>query len=182
MIKIDATEVQALSRRLEQVSKDFKTDRQRALSSTRRASGTQVKREVVKVYSLPQRRVDQGLTITGVDPTDLSFRIIGSKKVIGLQNFANRGNKKAGVRVQVLRGHGFKAPGRGPGNVRSKAFYAKGLIFQREDIDRLPVTRLSGPSVADMLNKTIVLNNIAKFATDRIGIELQRKLTAALRG
>lgn len=181
MIRFDVTQVQSLQQHLARVSNTFVQDRQRALSSTRRASGTQVKRSVASVYSLPQRRIDQGLTITAIDPRDLSFKIIGSRKVIGLQNFRNRGTNRDGVKVQVLKGSAFKAPGRGTGGYRSKAFYAKGRIWQREDSNRLPVRTLSGPSVADMISKTVVIKEVTDFATSKIGNELQRKLTAALK-
>ena len=195
MIRIDHREIEALAKHLASVSKNFKQAQQRVLSSTQRATKTHVKREIAKVYTLPQARIAKGLDVSKVDKSALAFTVSGRKRVIGLQNFAHRANEKRGVLVKTLKAGGYSPLKDKRGS--SKAFLAKGRafptkngapgessgfrIFMRKDYRPLPIFSLSGPSMADMLSRSTVSVAIYKFAFEKIGSELQRQIMVALK-
>lgn len=190
-IVIDSRELTALRRTLEDVSKNAKRDMGRALSSTQRATVTETTRATAENYTASTRRIKQGTRASKVNTQDLSFTITGLRKPIQLQEYKHRASRKNGVVAQVRKTEGFK-PIPSAFKVRAGNFGggggSKARIFQRVrlvgggQVGRLPITALSGPSVADMLNNEQVVTRVGNFALNKLSAEIIRQIEVAFRG
>jgi len=190
-IVIDSRELTALRRTLEDVSKNAKRDMGRALSSTQRATVTETTRATAENYTASTRRIKAGTRASKVNTQDLSFTITGLSKPIQLQEYKHRASRKNGVVAQVRKTEGFK-PIPSAFKVRAGNFGggggSKARIFQRVrlvgggQVGRLPITALSGPSVADMLNNEQVVTRVGNFALNKLSAEIIRQIEVAFRG
>lgn len=190
-IVIDSRELTALRRTLEDVSKNAKRDMGRALSSTQRATVTETTRATAENYTASTRRIKAGTRASKVNTQGLSFTITGLRKPIQLKEYKHRASRKNGVVAQVRKTEGFK-PIPSAFKVRAGNFGggggSKARIFQRVrlagggQVGRLPITALSGPSVADMLNNEQVVTRVGNFALNKLSAEIIRQIEVAFRG
>lgn len=195
MIEISSKDLQRLAADLERASTNFARDKQRALSSTQRASRTQVTRSATAVYNVSTRRILQDVTVRNI--TD-GFVITGSNKPITLASYGakqiGKPGRSLGVRVTVERANGvrtitsgFVATGQagnklpwtrtGRPKVKAKAGRYAGTNALRE-----PIRPLTGPSVADMLNNEQVFEPIETFVFDKLATEISRQLARYIEG
>lgn len=190
-IVIDSRQLTALQRTLDSVSKDSRRAMGRALSSTQRATVTETTRAAAESYTTSTRRIKAGTRASKVNTQDLSFTITGLRKPIQLHEYKHRASRKNGVVAQVRKDGGFK-PIPSAFKVRAGNFGggggSKARIFQRArllgggQVGRLPITVLSGPSVADMLNDEPTVTRIGNFALNKLSSEILRQIEVAFRG
>jgi len=189
VIVIDSSQLTALRRKLEAVSKNAKRDMGRALSSTQRATATETTRAAAENYTAGARRIKAGTRVSKVNTNDLSFTITGLRKPIQLQEYKHRASRRKGVSAQVRKGESKAIPSAfkvGVGSFGGGG--SKARIFQRArlsgggQVGRLPIVVLFGPSVADMLTDKVTQDRIGAFALKKLAAEITRLTEAAFRG
>lgn len=170
MIRADATGIGNLARDLQRAAKNAPLEFTRAASSVARASKTEAKREITAIYGLPQKRVDEGLTVTSSGPT---ITTTASARGVTLQQFGGRQTAR-GYSASVLKGRrsiirgGFTPP------------KFRGVPFKRTGPDRLPIKVLYGPSVAAMLRNREVSERFVVRQSIRAREELTRRILREL--
>jgi hypothetical protein len=187
--KIDARALDRLAARFAAAGAKGPQEIQRAVTSVRRATGTESRRAVSASYNLPQRYIGTVQTIKPAGP--LGFTISGRNKPIPATAYGGRALARGGVAVAFARGRriviedAFKgaAPQGGDklwrrtGQAKTrptKGRYA-GAKFLREPIDVL-----TGPSAADHLNNSTVRARLDGFFVRRLNNEVNRRLARLL--
>lgn len=170
-VSVDSPDLKALVRKLGTVSKDAPKAFSQALSSVARASKTESKRAASAHYNVAQKRVEEGVSVRQQQGVVV---IKAARKPITLRSYGAR-QTPAGVRVTVIRGGGRKL-------IRSGFSPAKfnGTPFKRLGRSQYPIAPLTGPSVADMLNKKEVYEPLGARLIVRAEGELTRRITREL--
>lgn len=199
-IQIDDREI----RRLENdVSQDVRTGvkraQRRALSLTRRKSGTLVSGHVRETYNIQARRLKRDVVLTRANYSSMSFRVIGRPGPISTIRFRGKAGParktQRGVSVAVKIGErrvirsAFKATALGGNEQIMSRFAPDGtpLPFRtmrrgRYAGQRKQVVRVvKGPSAANMLFETEVDEPLAAEATTVFLSEVDRQLRLFLR-
>lgn len=166
---IDASQLRKFEARVRELSKNSKRDLGRVMVSITRGVKTDASRAITARYTIGTRRALEGLTAADVDKEALTFRLIGSRKALQLQEFKHTASRRSGVAVQVIAGgslkslrSAFKATAKGFGGTE-----AKPRIFVRKGRKRLPILALPGPSVGGMLANKDVQQAVAEKVIDR---------------
>lgn len=169
-----------------------------ALSRTRRGAKQRVSTLIHKRgeqrYNLPARRIKEDIVVTTLKKQ--SFFVLGKKKPVSLIDYSKTNRiDGGGVSAAVIKGERFKMwtafirPGVGSG---------KQLVFSRFSSDgqhmgrrtmkrgrykgkrREVIRAVTGPSVADMMNRNNAEADLADFLQDRFDGELKGAITYAL--
>lgn len=197
-MEIDFREIRSLQRRLDQAAgPKFDRYMRRAFNSTVRASKTEAKRAIGKRYNLPAKRIDKGLKLAKVIPSEFRFSIQGDRQPVSLTSFnSTKQLKRNGVSFKLLRAGARKR--------NQKGFIAAGLAGDRVGGNRLAFVRvpgkrrtmkagryrgkvrqviksLKGPSVGAMLEDTGTVDHIVTFAAGKYAAELDRLIKVAIK-
>lgn len=161
-----------------------------ALSRTRRgtknAISTLVRNRGRKPYNIKAARLKRGISITPI--RDRSYFIVrGSSKPISLTSFAGTRSLERsgkGVSVEVLKGKrtriatGFIRQPTGGKQVFRRAFKSGQSGPQ---VGRYPIKRLTGPSIATMMEQNAAEQDLGQSLSARFETELARAIRYALR-
>jgi len=161
-----------------------------ALNRTRRgtkaAISTLVRGRGRKPYNIKAARLKRGITVTTI--RDNSYYIVqGESKPISLTSFAGTRSLRAsgrGVSVEVLKGQrvaiatGFIRQPIGGKQVFRRAFKSGQRGAQ---VGRYPIKRLTGPSVATMMEQNAAEDDLGRSLAARYEDELARAIRYALR-
>lgn len=151
---------------------------QRALQVAATKTRTRISKEVRLVYNIKAGDIGRTVRLKRI-PGGRLLVYIG--KVVGLDHFGARGRnvktargKRRGVTVQVRKD-------------RSRRLVAGGfvggkgrVIFKREARSRLPIERLYGPSIPQMVSNGFVINNATLLTGEDAAVEFNRQLELLL--
>lgn len=121
-----------------------------------------------------------------------SFRVLVNGRQLGAHEFgrfsqrgkpgrSRRSRKRGGVKVRIEKSGSQRFfPGAfigGRGKPRPKARRLPAHIFRREGKNRLPIERMFGPSVAQMVAESDRIEDIESFALRTLRTNLERRLS-----
>jgi len=123
------------------------------------------------VYNVGKGRIGDDLTVTS---GNLTVTITGQKKPISVKSYGA---------TQPKKGLSFRMLKQGKRSTVASGFLSKknGTPFKRVGKSRLPIKVVSGPSVADMLNRDTVQKPLTQNLADRAIKEISRRI-GRLRG
>lgn len=112
----------------------------------------QTNRTIIKVYNIKSKRLKAGVSTfpKSLSATTDSKFITYEGKRPGLMNFSAKMSKRKIVKVKVLKQGGRKVV---PGAFIAKGQTGTAQVFRRKGTTRLPLDRLTGPSIPGMFNK-----------------------------
>lgn len=155
----------------------------RLMLDVRRRMRTRATRDISDEYTLIQRIIRENLRFSNVDRSRLEFTISGLPTPIGLYRFRARQTKK-GVTFQIRKQGGRKLM---KSAFRNTASSIGPNVFQRKRLagggraGRLPIEKVSGPSVSNMLKKKERLRRLSDFASKNMAQNAARRLTRLLK-
>ncbi|MDF1536082.1 MAG: phage tail protein [bacterium] len=184
MISIDVKGVKQAMLRLPDIRK-VRRAASMALNRTGKGVVTEMDRGIREEYTIKRADVRDGVKSYTASESNLRFQVSGTTRKISLVKFqhrASRTRKKgvAGVRVRVKKAGGLKpVVGAFPGRMKAGAGVGAAgnmAIFKRVGRTRLPIKRLTGPSVFKMADNDKVRRRMEKRATDQFDREFTRNL------
>lgn len=173
MIRVQSPDVTALAQKLARVAGDAPTAFRRAAATVSRGGLTATKRATTAIYSLPQRRVADDITVTN---DGLTVKIRARKRPPTLAAYGGKMTRN-GYAVTIRKDRGRVLLNR-------KVFTPPkfgGKPFERVGAARFPIRVLYGPSVADMLNNELVYVPLRDELSERGLNELSRLIVSELR-
>jgi len=155
-----------------------------AINKTATTTKVQVKKRLGQELNLKASRINQDLSIKKANYGNISGRVVATGEPIGLINFGATQKKTwAGTKVKVLKTsirktlkHAFIATVKGTPNVWWRALGSNG-----KRVGRLPIERLTGPRIEDILSKDEILTPINEDAANLLTENLDKKIEEILR-
>lgn len=165
-----------------------------AINKTATTTKVQIKKRVGEYLNLKAARIDEDLTIDKATSGNISGKVRAKGEPIGLINFAGS-QLKAGVKVKVLRAgsqklikHAFRSTKSGKEHLfwrkwtgtrkPVKTNFKYGRLPKKF---RLPMERLSGPRIEDILAKPEIIDPIQDEAGDLLANNLDAAVVEILR-
>lgn len=155
----------------------------RAINRATQNARSNVVRHIRDEYTVKATDVRRTLSVTRATASNLEAEINSKGAVIPLSSFKVRpatvnGRRRTPIRVSVRKG-----------NVQSldRSFIArlgggKPNVFERVGQRRLPIRKLHGPSVAQMMGNDRVIDRISQDATDMMDKRLEHEIGRLLEG
>lgn len=180
-LKIDTSEIVQAQKILESFGDAARPLIAKSLNRSTRGVRTDASRAARQRYNIRAKDVRSSFTIAPASRQSLFAAAVASGSALSLRRFnprpATPGRRpRIGVSVKVTQTR-YKIPG---------AFVAKmpngGIgVFQRKDRARLPIKKLYGPSVPQMLSHDRVLPEIESGAAERFNKTLDHEIDFYLR-
>lgn len=177
-ISIDTQSLRNASRLLESMGDRARPLISKSLNRAGRGVVTDASRGVRQEYNVKARPIRESFSVHQASRTQLSVRVASTGSPISLYHFGPRPRQpgrrpKRGVSVKVTDVR-KKIPGSFIANVGS----TRG-VFQRKGRSRLPILKLTGPSVPQMLNE--VSSDLQQGAEERFSKNLDHEIERNLR-
>ncbi len=140
-----------------------------AINRTARSAKTQANRTVRQTYNIKARDFNQVTRIRKATRNTLQAEIVTSERRISLRRYSARQMRK-GVRVTIVKGKP---------RVLSGTFIVKSLggqVFRRKTTARLPIEKMSGPSVMHMMASRNVFRKVSQFIDRKLPEEMDRAI------
>lgn len=174
-IKIDQRTVKNVQKRLKGIEKKAPNAISNALNRTISNLATNIGREVRAVYPVKDAEIKATLVKKTARPNALDASIKSRGRVLGLEKF-----KVTPKDVQPLRKKPIKvAVKKGTTKPLQKAFVANAngnKVFERTTKKRLPIRRLYGPSVPQMLKNVGVQEKLNVQANNKFQERLNHEI------
>lgn len=141
---------------LRETAQKFPKAGSRSLNRLMRSVRTEASREIRKGYNLKKSDIDRTFQLRPASEQKLFARILARVKRLGLVYFHPR-QTRTGVAVTVKKGKRLKL---------RHAFVVQklsGNVFIRTSKKRLPIKRLTGPSVAELFNSQHMQTHLDAF-------------------
>jgi len=148
----------------------------RAINSTLAGVRTDAVDEVYKVMNLTKTRIRKDFKVTKANAAVPKGKVTASGKPVGLASFSGTAQRAKGTSVKVNRlgqrtiiKHAFIAEIKNAKNVWRRIFIPGGPRGKR--VARLPIDRLTGPRIEDIIAKPAVMSVVmakagARFAAN----------------
>ncbi|KKN52428.1 hypothetical protein LCGC14_0612820 [marine sediment metagenome] len=201
-ISIDQTQMRDVQAMLSGIKNGYPKVLSRSVNKTVTGVRTDAVNEIYKNLNLTKTRIRKDFKIKKMTWAYLTARIVSKGAPVGLAAFAGTRQTKKGVSVKVKRAgkrsilkHAFIADAKkaavfgsktrthvfwrkykGPRS-KPKAGFSYGALPRTY---RLPVERLVGPRIQDILDEPKVMKPVMKMADDRLAVNLQRELNFEL--
>ncbi|HET56890.1 MAG TPA: hypothetical protein ENN35_00425 [Deltaproteobacteria bacterium] len=161
----------------------------RAVNKTLDGVRTDADREIRSIVTLKKKDVMATFSTRKASVRSLSARVVCSDKPQSLIKFSTS-QRKTGVSVKVLKSsgrtvlkHAFYAAAAGAGQIWERKYKGRGQSARRAIAYgalpkkyRLPVEKLTGPRVADIMGKPTVLKKIRNQADERLHKNIDQQL------
>jgi hypothetical protein len=151
---------------------------QRALQLAATKTRTRISREVRLTYNVKAGSISKKVTIKRLPGARLLAYV---SPALGLDKFGARGKnvktahgKRRGVTVQVKKTGGRKLVKGGFTGGKGK------VIFQRTGDSRLPIERLFGPAIAQMVSNPTVIEAALLLTGEDLAVEFNRQMEVSL--
>lgn len=151
----------------------------RAINRTLDTAKTKIASLVTEQYAIKSRDVKAAFSLHKASKSSLEAELEISGPRIGYSHFKvsprsdTTGRNRKAVKVEVKKGSPFTV---------EKGFVWKGNVFRRDGNDRLPVTRMSGPAVAQMAGSEEVMQQVEEHVNEHFSKNLDHEVTALLKG
>ncbi|WP_110933815.1 phage tail protein [Paenibacillus bouchesdurhonensis] len=181
MIKITSKEIKKVEKRLGQYSKKAPVVIYRALNRAASGVRTNANKKAREVYRIKAKDVNQTFTVIKASRGSLTAAATSKSGSIGLEKFRiNASNPNSRPRK-------FKAAVKKQGSLKEimRGFVASinGVkAFRRTSKSRLPIQRLFGPPVPQMVNNKEVRDFVEKQAVETYNKRLQHEIKRTLEG
>lgn len=180
-IKFDKTDMIKTEWALRGIKNGAKKALVTATNKTAKTTKVQVRKKLGKELNLKAARINKNLSVNKANYRDMSASLTSTGKPIGLINFGAKQLKK-GTKVKVLKSsqrtlipHAFIATSKKAKNVwRRKEVEGK-------RVGRLPIERLTGPRIEDILAKPGVVGPLTKDTGALLQKNLDKKVDSLLR-
>jgi hypothetical protein len=193
LVKIDATDFRKVELRLGGAYKKAPSAVSRALNRAAESTRTEAVRETTKRYHVKaeeirgskKKEIPSKLWISKASANRLTAIINSSSSRIPLDHFKTSSlkfNNRSPIMVAVKKdglkklSHAFIFENKYPGGGNAR------LIFQRVGKERLPIKRLYGPSISELVGGRVIRPEVEKTAAEtynkRITHEIERALEA----
>lgn len=181
-IEINDSDVAQVKRLLADIKNGAKKALVTAINKTVTTTKVQVKKKLGQQINLKASRINEDLSISKANYTDISGSVSAKGEPVGLINFAGK-QLKAGTKVKVYKAgtakmlkHAFKATTKGKEHLWWRSSGSDGRL-----VGRLPVERLTGPRIEDVLAKPEIIEPIQKEAGDLLAKNIDNAVVDILR-
>lgn len=178
-VDVDEKMIQQVQDKLGKFHKQAPAAISRALNRAATTVNATVRKEVRKVYNIKAKDVSDTLKKTKATRSDLRAAVISSGSPIGLDKFkvspkTVNPRRKSPIKIGVKKSNLKRVMG---------AFVAdvNGIkVFKRKTKKRLPIERLFGPSVPQMLENENVTDVVKKKGQDTFDQRLEHEINRIL--
>jgi hypothetical protein len=175
-VEIDATELVSAQKILENFGDAARPIIAKAINRATRGIRTDAARQARSEYNIRARQVRGSFVVTPAKKNRLYAAAVSKGGAISLRHFnpqpSNPGRRpKAGVSVKVSR-----TRKKIPGSFVARMPNGTLGVFQRSGRSRLPIKKLYGPSVPQMLDHDNVLPKLQDGATSRFNKNLDHEI------
>jgi hypothetical protein len=136
-------------------------------------------KSVTARYKVKAGEVKPAITINKAKPATLEAQIEAKGFKIPLSHFSVKpktdttGSPHKTAKAEVVKGSPFKV---------KQGFVWQGNVFKRETEKRLPIQKLAGPAVPQMLQNEELLQGVEDYASDVLKDRLDHEITVLLNG
>lgn len=181
MIEISKADVKRVEAMLGDIKNGSKKAMVTAINKTATTTKVQVKKRLGKELNLKAKRIDKDLSIKKANYSNISGKVSATGEPVGLINFGASQLKK-GTKVKVMKSgsrdlirHAFIATSKRAENVWWRARVGGKLV------PRLPIERLTGPRIEDILGKDEILDTVNRDAANLLAANLDKQVDDILR-
>lgn len=182
MIEVSQSDMREIETMLSGITNGATKAMVTAINKTVTTTKVQVKKKIGQKLNLKAARIGQDLTANKANYNNIKGSVIATGEPIGLINYKATQLKK-GVKVQVLKSgsrqlieHAFIATSKGAKNVWWRKRLASGKLA-----GRLPIERLTGPRIEDILGEESFLREVNSDAATLLVDNLNTKVEDLLR-
>lgn len=181
MIQIRVDNAERIEKLFEDTPKEAKTVLVRAINRSATAAKTRSSVLIRKNYIVKAEDIKKRIKIRNATASNLSAQIRASGPVTPLMKFDVTPNSPETVivRARVKKGSGRKVIKHGFVNKMSNSHVN---VFTRVGKNRLPIKGLYGPSIAQMMGKDEIAEEIIKRGQTVLDERLEHELNRLLRG
>ncbi len=180
-VRLDESAVARLTSYLNGMPQNIPKAIARAMNRAIASVKTEASRSLRAKYTLKNSTILETLQIRKASPNDLVAAMLSRSNVASLP--LNRykvspksdttGNNRQVVKVTKVKGNPFKV---------DKGFIWRGNVFRREGNGRLPIKKLTGPTVPQLLNSEALVPVLSDKAESTFMKRLDHEVTALLKG
>ncbi len=182
MITVQRNRLREIEKRLSQYTKQTPLILSRALNRAASNARSNASKKVREVYRIKTQDVNKSLKVEFATRHDLRATVISSGGSIGLEKFKTNMPNPSAKKPRV-----FKAAVKKQSNLRAvlRGFVANvngTKVFQRTSKKRLPIQRLFGPPVPQMVNNPEVRGFIEEEAVKTFDKRLVHEIKRVMEG
>lgn len=182
MIEIDADKLREVERRLRQYPKQAPVVISRALNRAATNVKSNASKKAREVYRIKAQDVNKSFKINRASRNNLSATVVSSGGSIGLEKFKTNARDPSQKKPRA-----FKAAVKKQGSLRTilRGFVAdlSGVkVFRRTSKERLPIQRLFGPPVPQMVGNPELRRFIEDQAAETFEKRLDHEISRVMEG
>ncbi|CAM3851193.1 MULTISPECIES: phage tail protein [Paenibacillus] len=182
MITVDADKLKEIEKRLSDYPKQAPSVLSRALNRAATNVKSNASKKAREIYQIKAQDVNKSFKITRASRNSLGATVVSSGGSIGLEKFKINVRDPSAKKPRV-----FKAAVKKQGSLRTilRGFVANisGVkVFQRTGKERLPIQRLFGPPVPQMVDNPEVRRFIEEQAVETFEKRLEHEIKRVLEG
>lgn len=166
-------------RRLVDIPQGAEAAAARAFNRALIAGRTAATREITRRYTVKAKDVRRTFALKKASRTHLDAELISTGKALPLRAFSHNptadttGAKRKPIRVTIKAGEAYSLV---------RAFVWRGNIFERLGEKRLPIRKMSGPSVPSMLGNRDIVEEVQEVMNDTAAKRLEHELRRLAEG
>ncbi|EGG33445.1 phage tail protein [Paenibacillus sp. HGF5] len=182
MITIDADKLKEVEKRLSQYPKQAPVVLSRALNRTATNVKSNASKKAREIYRIKAQDVNKSFKINRASRNNLGASVVSTGGSIGLEKFKTNAREPSAKKPRS-----FKAAVKKQGSLRTilRGFVANisGVkVFQRTSKKRLPIQRLFGPPVPQMVDNPEVRQFINQQAVETFEKRLDHEIKRVMEG